>query len=1017
MNFRNDRIGQGRVQSLVFGLVVAFSNAAFGQVYQWEFVDPANPSLGKKQSTTLAPGGGTAHFNNVLGLSSRDLTKAYLFRSSIPQYRVSTTILDDAYLAEANLRNIQGDDMVARGADFSRTNLEIARLVNADLRNALFVGANLKHAYMSDANLTGANFSGANILEADLSGTTDEGFTSEQLYQTASYQQGVLTGVSLSQNNLSGWNFAEQRLDGSAFNSSTLTGASFLNAVIPNADFSGSNLAPAQLYETKSYKDKQLDGVQLEGMNIEGWNFSDQSLVRSRLTPTQMSGAIFDRAKLTEVSIGAGQFSLQSDVSFRGANLTRSRFDTNARWLRADFTGANLENSHLSHNGFANSNFTDAIIRGAELRNIFPFGFTLANLYSTASYKTGDLKSIEIEYGDLRGANFAGVDLTGSRLANIELDGANFRGANLTDVSIGATLNGADFEGANLTNAHIFYERTTSISFRGANLTGGGFERTSLIGADFTDAIVFGTRLSVENSPKDLTAAQLYSTASYKTGLLGPITLAGNMQGWNFQGQDLSGARFDRDGKLTGATWSGAKLQNTLFFVNTLPGTDFRDADVRKVQFSASTLDGSSFQHTDLTGAHFSETSLVGVRFDGIRANAARFVRGSLQGASFADADLREADFVFIDSFVNTDFSGADIRGAEFTYATDAGFTVEQLRETRSFQQRDLSGVDFEGNDFAGIDLSNFRLAGGDFNRANLTGANFSGADATGVSFQYADLAGLNLANAVVKRANFSNADSEGFTRAMLESTASYKNRVLTGINLSYQDLRNWDFRGQDLREASFENSDLRGAALELSDLRGSRLPTDRTGIELGRTILSDGTLPTLQIADGETLSIRAAPTLTPLTPPRQGPPPAIPPGIKVTSTVAGMQGLVELLLDGNEWKSTLKFAAQAQVTLNGDLKLSFEEFATPAAAVGKSFDLFDWPTAGPIGQFALITNPNHVWDLSTLYTTGVVQLVAVVPEPSSLAMFASVLMCATTVRRRRQATRGCAGKKMLVPA
>jgi hypothetical protein len=257
-----------------------------------------------------------------------------------------------------------------------------------------------------------------------------------------------------------------------------------------------------------------------------------------------------------------------------------------------------------------------------------------------------------------------------------------------------------------------------------------------------------------------------------------------------------------------------------------------------------------------------------------------------------------------------------------------------------------------------------------------------------------------------VKRANFNNADSEGFTRAMLESTASYKNRVLTGINLSYQDLRNWDFRGQDLREASFENSDLRGAALELSDLRGSRLPTDRTGIELGRTILSDGTLPMFQIADGETLTIRAAPTLTTLTPPRQGPPPVIPSGIKVTSTVAGMQGVLELLLDGGEWKSTLKFHAQGQVTLDGDLKLSFDEFATPAAAVGKSFDLFDWPTTGPIGQFDLITHPNHVWDLSTLYTTGVVQLVAVVPEPSSLAMVASVLMCATVLRRRRHAAR-----------
>ncbi len=157
-----------------------------------------------------------------------------------------------------------------------------------------------------------------------------------------------------------------------------------------------------------------------------------------------------------------------------------------------------------------------------------------------------------------------------------------------------------------------------------------------------------------------------------------------------------------------------------------------------------------------------------------------------------------------------------------------------------------------------------------------------------------------------------------------------------------------------------------------------------------------------MQIAEGETLTIRAAPTLTPMEPPTEWPPPlTIPLGIKVTSTVAGIQGVLELLLDGNQWESTLKFNTQGRVTLDGSLKLSFEEFTTPAAAVGKSFDLFDWPTAGPNGQFDLITNPNHVWDLSTLYTTGVVRLVAVVPETSSLAMVASVLMGTMVLRRR----------------
>lgn len=483
------------------------------------------------------------------------------------------------------------------------------------------------------------------------------------------------------------------------------------------------------------------------------------------------------------------------------------------------------------------------------------------------------------------------------------------------------------------------------------------------------------------------------------------MTLAGNMQGWNFERQDLSGARFDRGSRLTGTMWAGAKLEGTLFFVSTLPGTDFRHSQVSKVRFSASNVDGSDFSETDLSQAEFSQTSAVGANFNRGKLTGARFVRADLTNASFVDADLRGADFVFISSFAGTNFSGADVRDAEFAYATDYGFAVDQLRATRSFQQRDLSGVDFEGNTFAGIDLSNFRLAGGDFNRANLTEANFSGADATGVSFMYATLTGLDLSNAVVRRANFNNGVSKGFTREMLESTASFKLRQLDGIDLSSNNLSNWDFRNQDLREAKLE-SNLTGVAFDHSDLRGARLPSNRSGVDLQQAILPDGTLAVLQVADGETLAIRPAPTLVRLPPlnPRdpvnQTP---IPQGVKVTGLEAELGGTLEMLFGAGDWKSTIVFKPQAEVALDGVLKLSFDGFAPPAGAVGKSFDLFDWPTTGPIGQFDVITNPNHVWDFANLYTTGTVRLVAVVPEPSSSTILSGLCIGATLFWPRRR--------------
>lgn len=469
------RTQRNRFHAIFIGIVLALSNVAQGDVYQWEFVDPANPALGKRKSATLAPEGTGANFDSVLGLYGRDLTKAYLYRASVNGYRLSSTILNDAYLAEASMYNVQADGTVARGADLSRANLEFSRLVNADLTGANFAGANLSRAHLSSAVLAGSHFSGANITGAQLDGTIAKGFTIAQLYQTASYQQRNLGSISLSSNNLSGWDFTGQRMENSQFDATNLTNAVFLDAVITGASFASSNLASTQLYETNNYKNRQLNELRFERMNLAGWTFADQSLLRTRFSETPLSGADFDRADLTNAFFSGGLTHVQSDVSFRGAKLTSATFDTNGRWQRADLTGANLENARLSNNFFENSDFTDAIIRGAEMRYIVGItGFTLENLYSTASYKSGDLTDVEIDFGELPNANFANVDFSRARLANLQLDGADFRGANLTDATIGASLNGADFSGANLTNAHVFYDRATSINFRGANLTGAG---------------------------------------------------------------------------------------------------------------------------------------------------------------------------------------------------------------------------------------------------------------------------------------------------------------------------------------------------------------------------------------------------------------------------------------------------------------------------------------------------------------------------------------------------------------
>ena len=87
-------------------LLVAFATAARADIFQWEYINPADPSQGKQQSTTLAPDGAGVDAVPGADLSDRNLTMAYLigadltnangYRSESDQRRSASANLDDA---------------------------------------------------------------------------------------------------------------------------------------------------------------------------------------------------------------------------------------------------------------------------------------------------------------------------------------------------------------------------------------------------------------------------------------------------------------------------------------------------------------------------------------------------------------------------------------------------------------------------------------------------------------------------------------------------------------------------------------------------------------------------------------------------------------------------------------------------------------------------------------------------------------------------------------------------------
>jgi uncharacterized protein YjbI with pentapeptide repeats len=577
-------------------IVIALSAGAFvtcmprvarADIFEWEYINPANPSLGKQQSTTLAPDGAGASAVPGANLYSRNLTMAYLIGADLSGAGAGGANLTNADLSLANLTNADfgfydgGENGYGPGADLTGVNLSQANLTNADF----------DHVALNGTNLTGADVRGASftfLYLGDPYYIAAGGMTLAQLYSTASYQTHELIGIGLGGNNLSGVNLASQNLTNAGFSGSTLSNANLSQANLTNAYFAGatltganltgaevrgaafSSITTAQLYSTASYLAHDLSGIGLSGIDLTGVNLAGQNLTNANFYSATLTSANLSQANLTDANFYS--------ATLTGANLTG-----------ADVRGANF--------------FLGLDHRGTSI--------TVAQLYSTASYHAHDLTGIGLGANYLlAGVNFAGQNLTSADLGFATLTGASFNQANLTNADFSrATLANANFSQANLTNANLFGATLTGANLTGAEVRGAHFQR-------YSDDI--GT----------ITPAQLYSTASYLAHDLTGIGLIGNYAGVNLAGQNLTNAGFSygycdcynestaAGADLTGANLSQARLTNADFSGSSTPiydeyGNYLGDyitpgANLTNANLSGADARGASFEYSTLAGANTS---------------------------------------------------------------------------------------------------------------------------------------------------------------------------------------------------------------------------------------------------------------------------------------------------------------------------------------------------------------------------------------------------------------------------
>jgi hypothetical protein len=120
-----------------------------------------------------------------------------------------------------------------------------------------------------------------------------------------------------------------------------------------------------------------------------------------------------------------------------------------------------------------------------------------------------------------------------------------------------------------------------------------------------------------------------------------------------------------------------------------------------------------------------------------------------------------------------------------------------------------------------------------------------------------------------------------------------------------------------------------------------------------------------------------------------RGPIPPLP--ITIDEHLAmGSGGTLRIVFEADAWDSTISFAPGIPVTLGGTLELTFAADVNPASQVGRTFNLFNWTGVTPTGAFT-VSSP-YAWDVSNLYATGEVMLIAI-PEPTNRTKVISILI------------------------
>lgn len=772
-------------------------------------------------------------------LEQCSLTDADFSFSWLNFARFNGSNLSGAKFKSADISHATFEGAIITNTDFSKSNITTTQfystysyqikdirgvgLVDMDLSSGNFAGQNMTGAKLNKSLLYQANFEGANLRNANLQGAqlfkeneyntficnlnnadlTDaqiqyafigRALTQNQLYSTKSYKEKDLRGIYLETYDYLGvptWNFEEQDMSYSrlnihtkaAFRGANLTHTTFYDSLkafdLTDATINGTKsygssdqITKEQLFSTKSYKDKNLSYFYLNVMQLTGADLSGFNLRRAR------PGTLITNANLTDADI--------SGADFTGAtNLTAPQFYSTKNYKNRDLRGVGLGSLYLSIADFSNQNLCGASFYAASL-----YGANLTDAIYAAGIYAADLTDATINSANFgskarqTGRVSADQLYTTKSYKNRDLRGIQFGTHNDDFLSYGRgnspslNLSNQDLTGVDFKN--IYGE--SNINMENAVLRHVNFYNASA-GWNLSNTTSRGFTLDQFKSIGTIANALSYGVPRVKQSL---ILKYNDFSGWDLSGQTMRYCTFS-DSTLSGVNFKNAKLYASVFQRADLSNVNFESADMTGCNLTDSTVVGANFKAAiGITAEQFISTkSFKEKDIQRVNISGYNLTNFNLEGFNLSGADLSYC------TLLNANITNAVIRGTDLSGTAAKGLARMMVYSTKSYQDKDLSGVKLRNN----------VMINADFSRQNLTDSDFSGSTLTGCDFT----------GAVIRGADFSDTTSRGFTGAMLYSTQSYLDKDMRAVKLRNNGMAGADFSGQNLTGADFSNSILTG--------------------------------------------------------------------------------------------------------------------------------------------------------------------------------------------------------------